>query len=146
MKVQWAMLANAAELRGGLLSMLGGGWDTVRSTLAPGDGAPAAVLRGVLVTRVLLSRSEAGAAHTIQLKVIDADGRVQAETPAISFSAPLNPNLPAGWDQGVILPIDVTGVALSQTGVYEIAIHVDDHYAESVSFQVVRVEAQETPA
>jgi hypothetical protein len=136
MKVQWAMLANAVEVRDGLVNMLGGAWDSIAVTQTPAEGAPLAVMRATLVLRVLLDRSETGREHTIELRVVDADGAVQAQTSG-TFSAKPNPNLPIGWDQGLVLPISLSGARLNRIGGHEVTILIDGEFRHSVPFQVV---------
>lgn len=136
MKVQWAMLANAVEVRDGLVNMLGGAWDSIAVTQTPEEGAPLAVMRATLVLRVLLDRSETGREHTIELRVVDADGAVQAQTSG-TFSARPNPALPIGWDQGLVLPISLSGARLNRIGGHEVTILIDGEFHHSVPFQVV---------
>jgi hypothetical protein len=136
MRVQWAMLANAVEVRDGLLNMLGGAWDSIAVTATPEAGAPLAVMRSTLVLRVLLDRTETGREHTIEARVVDADGAVQAHSSG-TFSAPPNPDLPIGWDQGLVLPISLSGARLSRLGGHEVTILIDGEFLYSVPFQVV---------
>jgi len=136
MKVQWAMLANAVEVRDGLVNMLGGAWDSIAVTQTPEEDAPLAVMRATLVLRVLLDRSETGRDHTIELRVVDADGAVQAQTSG-TFSVKPNPGLPIGWDQGLVLPISLSGARLNRIGGHEVTILIDGEFLHSVPFQVV---------
>jgi hypothetical protein len=134
MQVDWMILANSAETHDGLVSVLGGGWDTVSSTPTP-DG-PAAVLRGSLVLRLLLTSTETGSPHGLQVKVVDEDGRTIHEI-AGEFTVEMAPELPEGWDQGFVATFDITGMALPGPGTYEIAVSADGEFLRAIPFRVM---------
>jgi hypothetical protein len=137
MQVDWMVLSNAAEVHDGLVSMIGGGWDTVTAGGGP-DGA-AAVIRGNLVLRLLLQRMEAGVEHSLQVKVVDEDGRPVHEIEG-HFEVEIAADLPEGWDQGFLASFDLTGMPLPHVGVYEIAVTVDGEFLRAIPFRVLEVD------
>lgn len=130
------LLANAAEVHDGLLTMMGGGWDTVTPGQPVIPGEPAAVVRGNLVIRLLMNRAETGRPHSFTIRVMDADGNDAAARIEGDFSADLDPTLPQGWEQNMLIAIDMTGMPLP-IGMYEITFSVDENYLSSRPFRVV---------
>lgn len=137
MKVQWAMLANAAEVREGLVSVLGGAWDSIAADGPGDDETPAAVLRGTLVMRLMLSREETDREHALEVRVVDADGQVLGRSSG-TFTVAQNPALPVGWDQGMVMNLNLTGVRLPRIGPYEVTVHIDNVFHHALAFQVAQ--------
>ena len=78
MNLDWMILANYAEVNGGLLYISGGGWDTL-TVQAPAEGAPPgvfAVLQGTLVIRLLFHQTETGRDHQFEVAIIDEDDEI----------------------------------------------------------------------
>lgn len=136
MRVQWAMLANAVEVRDGLVNMLGGGWDSIAVTRDPVPGAPTATMRGHLVLRILLGSDETGREHPLDIRVVDADGGVRA-TVSGTFSVPASSALPIGWEQGIVMSFDLSGTRLESVGGHEVTVLIGGEAVHSVPFQVV---------
>src|SRR6266508_5158369 len=108
MRLEWMTLANYAEEQGGLLYMVGGGWDTI-NVQGPIEGAPDnvfAVIQGMLVVRLLLDSTETGTLHLLTMQVVDEDGQELAKAQG-EFRVERNVRLPIGWDQGLnlVLPL-----------------------------------------
>ncbi len=136
MKLDWMILANAAEIHGGLLTMMGGGWDTVTPGGETPPGTPAAYVRGSLVARILMNRSETERPHVFEIRVMDGDGENIAPALEGEFTATLSPDLPTGWDQSFLIAIDMTGMPLPVVGMYEMTFSVDGHFLGSRPFRV----------
>lgn len=133
MQVDWMLLANGAETHDGLVSILGGGWDTVTAAPMPGGGTE---LRGALVLRLLLTSTETGTSHTLQVKIVDEDGRSLHEI-AGEFTVDRAPGLPDGWDQGFAMTFDLAGMMLPGAGAYEIAVSADGEFLRAIPFRVI---------
>ena len=137
MRLEFMFLAKAAEVHDGLISVIGGAWDTLRIPATGGDsGTQPMVMRGTLVARVLFTRDEAGTAHPLQIAVRSADGIELAGVLAV-VSANVAPDLPQGWDVGVPIAIDLTGIVLPGTGFYEVAAQVDGALLGAARFRIV---------
>lgn len=139
MKLDWMGLANYAEDQGGLLNIIGGGWDTI-NVQAPTEGAPDnvfTVIRGMLVIRMLFHTTETGRDHTFEITVQDADGQTVGN---LSGGARVDktPGLPPGWDQNVNLVLPLTGFPLPGPGQYTINLQVNGQFVGDRPFRVIK--------
>jgi uncharacterized protein DUF6941 len=130
------LLADAAEVHDGLVSMIRGGWDTVTTSGPPPEPGVAAAIRGAMVIRVLLTREETGTPHAFTLRVVDEDGATLHSMEG-DFTVDLSDDLPDGWEQAVTTVFDLGGLTLPRAGVYEAAFSVDGAFLRSVPFRVV---------
>jgi len=140
-KLDWIMLANYAEVAdSGLLTVVGGTWDTMTVHGPLPDDAPddaVAVLTGSVVVRALFHVTETGREHAFALTVMDEDGgdvaRIEGEV-----LVERQPDLPPGWDQGVNLAMSVTGMPVPRFGLYTISLQIDGNHVGDRPFRVVR--------
>jgi hypothetical protein len=133
-------LANYAEDRGGLLYIVGGGFDTL-NIQAPIEGAPPgvfAVMQGTLVVRILLQREELGKQHKVAFHIVDEDGQQLAKADG-DFRSEAAPGLPLGWDQAANLIFPLTGLAIPKAGNYTINLFVDDELLGDRPFRVLKL-------
>jgi hypothetical protein len=140
MKVEWIALANYAEDRGGLLYVVGGGFDTI-NVQAPIEGAPQgvfAVMQGMLVVRILLRRDETGKQHKFSFEIVDEDGQQLAKADG-DFRAEPAPGLPIGWDQAANLIFPLTGVPIPKPGNYTINLFLDEELLGDRPFRVLKL-------
>jgi hypothetical protein len=136
MRVDWAILANGAEVRENLAYVLGGGIDTVNSMQLP-----AAMLASILV-RLLVHRSETGRQHTATLRIRDQDGAQIAEVAAQFGVNPPPPDFPVEWEMPVMFAVGFAGLQLPREGPYAIDILGDGNFLTSVHFRVKRMVPQ----
>ncbi len=130
-------LAKSAEVHDGLITMIGGTWDTVRIPKQPGRGPyPPTIMRGTLVARLLLTREEAQVAHPLQVAV-RAAGRGDLAGLFAVVSTEVAPDLPSGWDIGVPITVDLTGVALPGPGFYEVVVRVEEALLGVTKFRIL---------
>ncbi|HXC75508.1 MAG TPA: hypothetical protein VNU19_00500 [Candidatus Acidoferrum sp.] len=140
MKLDWALLSNAAEGRAGLVYLLGGGWDTTWR-----DTFPAPFI-GAVAFRVLASPSEAELDHTARLRVLDTDGAPIA--PEVRF--PVNLSKPSvayveGWDISGLVTVNLTGLIVHMPGMYRIEVAVDDKVLTELRFRFLEGPAPDLP-
>jgi len=131
MKLDWAMLANAADGKDGLAYILGGGWDTTWRDVYPSP------FIGSVVFRVLFTPEETAAVHHAQLRIVDDQRGLIA--PAINFPVPLSipPGHPEGWDVGGLVGVTLTGLEIPKAGSYAIEIAVDNTTLTLLRFRCV---------
>jgi hypothetical protein len=140
MKLDWLALANYAEDRGGLLYLIGGGWDTI-NVEAPIEGAPPevfAVIQGMLVIRLLLNTTETGEEHTLFFEIVDEDGQQLVNAQA-QVRVDRNVRLPIGWDQALNLVFPLTGIPLPRPGNYTINLRVGDELLGDRPFRALKL-------
>jgi hypothetical protein len=138
-KVDLMMLANHAEDHSGLLTIVGGSWDSV-NVAAPIQGAPDnvfAVMQGTLVMRLLFHPTETNRSHRFEVRISDADGAEIAKLEDEVMVMRLE-DLPPAWDQGVNLVIQLTGLPLPAPGLYVITLNVDGQFMADRPFRVIK--------
>jgi len=140
MKLDFMILANHAEEQGGLIYVSGGTWDTVNVN-APLQGGPpeaVALFQGFLVIRLLFHPTETGRDHSFELIVMDEDGH-EFQKLGGDFRVEKNPNLPAGWEQGVNIIIGMSGMPLMAFGRFTLSLQVDGQHVGDRPFRVLKL-------
>jgi len=115
MQIEFVMLADAAQVVGGKLYLLGGAWNLYRATAFPTQ-APIA-----LVASILVDRNETGSRHSVRLTVADEAGI--PIIPALDWSievAGTEGNDPA-TPQRSLLAVN-TGIQLPRAGRYSFTV------------------------
>ena len=140
MKLDWIMLANYAEIApSGLLTVVGGTWDTMTVHAPLPDDAPedaVAMLTGTVVVRALFHVTETDRDHEFTLTVMDEDGGEVAVI-AGAMHVERQHDVPPGWDQGVNLAVNVTGMSVPRFGLYTISLQIDGQHVGDRPFRVV---------
>lgn len=128
MKLDWAMLANYAEVREGLVFVTGGGIDTVHTPQLP------ALLNATILVRLLLHRTEANKQHSIEIEITDEDGSTVAKVQA-GVMVPLNPDTPVGWDIPGMVALNIHGLQLRKEGRYAVEISADGAHLRTLNLR-----------
>ncbi len=135
MRLDWALLANAAEgPPNGLVYVLGAGIDTLWRESFPAPFAAAAVVR------VLANRAEIGRPHTVEVQCNDEDGRPVLPS-AINVGIPARsapPEHPTGWDLAANIVLNLANVSIPREGLYSIEILIDGQHVKSLPFRARR--------
>jgi uncharacterized protein DUF6941 len=142
MRLDWALLANAAEAPpNGLVYVLGAGIDTLRREQFP------APFGGAMVLRLLASRLESERTHKVEVHCSDEDGNPVLPQPIV-LSLPPRPvpsEHPQGWDLAANIVINLAGVHIAKPGFYRFEIMVDDQQVRTLPFRLVQVQ-RDTPS
>src|SRR6266850_1892036 len=99
MDMDFAFLADAADVAASKLYVMGGAFDTI---FVPGFPATHPVLAVVL--RLLLGPHDLDRKHKLDIVLLDADGHTIASAPA-EFMVTKSQGLPPGWKQPFTLPL-----------------------------------------
>jgi len=141
MRLDWALLANAAEAPpNGLVYILGAGFDTlIRDTYPTPFG-------GVIVLRVQTTRLETERMHKIEVHASDEDGRAVLPQPiAINLPARQVPaEYPHGWDLAASIVINLQSVPINRPGFYNFEILIDDQQVRTLPFRAVKAASVQT--
>lgn len=128
MRIDCALLCDAATVREGLLHVLGGG-----VTRAGRQSYPAPV-NLTLALRILVHPTEAGRQHTLVVLLQGEDGESVTEL-TIAFGVEDASALEAGEQISLPLPLPLPeAVQLPQPGRYSFEILIDNIHQQSVSF------------
>ena len=131
MKVDWAILCNAAEVRDGLAFVLGAGWDTAYREHYP------ATFWGSILVRTLFASEEAGRPHQCRLVFVDKAGTEIAESITLELMASPERDLPLDWDLQLTTAVNLIGLPIPGPGQYAIEVWSGDELLRSIAFQFV---------
>jgi hypothetical protein len=138
MELEYALLADAAQVSEGKTFILGGGVTILWRQQFP------ASLGVVLVAQFTYHRSEAESDHTLRIQVIDADGNpvlpeIQGEMHVGGPAPGMPPNVPLGVPVLIAFP---PMPVLQRAGAYSVDIVLDGRHVKSLSFAVAQPPAQ----
>jgi len=142
MRLDWALLANAAEgPPNGLVYMLGAGIDTMWRDQFP------APFGGAMVLRVATSRLESGRAHTVEVHCSDEDGNAVLAQPIVLTVPPreVPKEHPPGWDLAANIVINLAAIHIEKPGFYRFEIMIDDQQVRTLPFRLVLAERGDLP-
>jgi hypothetical protein len=141
MKLDWALLANAAEgPPDGLVYILGAGIDTLWRDQFP------APFGGAMVLRVVTDRHESARSHRVEIGCSDEDGKPMLAQPIVLTVPPREPprDHPPGWDLAANIVINLAAVRFEKPGTYRFEILVDGELVRTLPFRLVQVPAPPT--
>jgi hypothetical protein len=141
MRLDWALLANAAEAPpNGLVYILGAGFDTLVRDQYPTP------FGGVVVLRVLTTRIESERPHKVEVHCTDEDGKAVLRQPVmLNLPARQVPaEYPHGWDLAANIVINLTTVAINDPGFYNIEVIIDDQQVRTLPFRAVKATSVQT--
>lgn len=131
MDLDFAFLADAADVASGKLFVMGGAFDTIYVPAVPAVHPILAV-----VLRLLLGPMDLDRKHKLEVILLDADGRSIASAPGELLVAK-SPESPAGWKQPILLPLRFLNTPFQKTGHYLIEILIDDTRIKAIPLRVM---------
>lgn len=138
MQVDYLVLADAAAASEGKHYIHGAGWDTLFVASFP-------VLHPLVsvAVRLRVPWTETNQPHTIELDVVDEDGRSILPDPPGTMNGTIDvgrpPYLREGTDQVFPLVMNIQGLRFSQAGTYAVLLRVDRFEAARSTFRVVPI-------
>jgi hypothetical protein len=137
MRIDTALLCDAATVRGGLLNVLGGG---ITEAERPEFPAPLAM---TLALRVQMHPTEMDRPHELEILLQDEDGKV-ATRAKIGIQAPPDIAVPVGEQVTLAIPWNFPmQPALPHEGRYSFEVLIDGVHQVSVPFTAVKVDLPE---
>lgn len=134
MDVDALILARAAEVNDGLVSMLGGGW--MRCAPPPQETYPF-VHVVVVVATLRVGYAETNAPHRFGLEIRDSDEIVLGPSQANGdFNVGRPHDLTPGMSQVVQFAIPMP-VELAKPGIYSVVLTIDDGEARRIQFEAL---------
>ena len=134
MECEWLILADGAQVVGGKLYVLGGGWET----LASAQGFPFSRTLAIAVA-FSVPWNETNQRHQIEIEIADEDGG-----PLAKLEGPLEvgrpPGIPIGRPQRIQLAFDAELKFVKQ-GTYVITVRVEGQESRRLSFHVTALPA-----
>ena len=132
MELTTAMLADAAQVQGGKLFVLGGGFDTISARSLP------VVHRSLAVALVaVISPEERHRDLEIVISLIDEDGQALGVEAKGKLRVGAPPNLPPGSSSVVPIVTPFYNVRFPEAKGYAFAVNFEDDELARVTFRVV---------
>ena len=130
MEVEWLILADAAQVAGGKLNMLGGGWDV----LTVNDEWPHKQQVAIAVA-FTVPWNETNQAHAVYIAIIAEEGQSEI----LRVDAQLEVGRPVGILQGQAqrAQVAIEGIIELQAGMYDVVTGVQNGGEKHISFRVV---------
>jgi hypothetical protein len=132
MDLDFAFLADAADVASSKLYVLGGAFDTIYVPAFPAVHPALAV-----VLRLMLVPHDLDRMHKLDIVLHDADGRVLASAPA-ELRVAKSPDLPAGWKQPFTLPLRFFNTPFEKEGHYLIEILFNGDRVKAIPLRVLQ--------
>lgn len=129
MKIEFMFLANSAEVRDGLLFVMGGLFDQVTAPVLPGQLTASLVVRGFETAPKLRPHD-----IRVELKNVNA-GSGQAIEGRVTVAPDADPS-----KRGMVLVVPLTGMPLLAYGRHEVTFKLDGRPMGTVGFDVVEPE------
>ena len=130
MELDFAFLADAADVSMGKLYVMGGAFDTIHV-----PGFPASHPTVAVVIRLLLSPMDLDRTHKLEVLLLDADAHHIASANG-ELMVPKAPGSPPGWKQSVMLPLRFMNVPFKAEGHFSIEILVDGKMVKAIPLRV----------
>lgn len=130
MRVEWLILADAAQVVGGKLYLLGGAWDTLNVAQA----FPVQQRLAVAVS-FRIPWNETNQRHNIEIEILTEDGKQVAKIDGqVEVGRP--PGIPVGSDQRAQIAADI-GIQFDQPGSFSIIASIEGQKDAETSFRVL---------
>jgi hypothetical protein len=133
-QADFLILADAAQVQGEKLFMLGGGWSQVRAKQFPAQHQMA-VAAGILIPWLQTNMQ-----HEFRVQVRDEEGKTFGEITG-KFEQGRPPGLPPGTTQRVMLAINFT-IRIEKACEAVAELSLDGNIAKSVPFRIVGAPAR----
>ncbi len=139
MRVDTALLCEAATVKDGLLYVLGGG---IQRIAMPEFPAP---LPLTIALRIMLHRTEVEIPHELQIRLLEEDGDEVVRV-AMGFGVGDPESLPVGEEAAIAVPWNFPGrPQLPHAGRYSMEILIDNVHQVSVAFTAEQGENPNAP-
>lgn len=134
MDLDFAFLADSADVANGKLYVMGGAFDTIHVQSFPATHPALAV-----ILRLLLKPHDLDRKHQLEIQLLDADGHKIASAPG-ELSVAKSPDSPSGWKQPFLLPLRFLNTPFQKPGHYSIEILVNDTMLKTIPLRVVQAQ------
>ena len=130
MEVDFAFLADAAEVVNGKLYVMGGAIDTIWAPAVPVTHHHLA-----FVLRLFFSPAEVGRTHRVEIHIVDEDGKRIASISG-DLSVGEQPHVPLGWAKGFLTVLSFANLAFEKFGDYSFEVLVNSFSVKGVKLRI----------
>lgn len=134
MVVDFAFLADSAEVVNGKIYVMGGAFDTVWTKQVP-------IVHPHLtfILRLIFDVAEIGRKHKLEIQIMDEDGKIMGNVGGDVEIPAKNPNIPKGWQQPYIAVLNFQNLNFSKFGSYSFNILVNNSSLKSIPLRVAQI-------
>lgn len=133
MIVDFAFLADGAEAINGKIYVLGGGIDTFWT-----DKLPFVCPRVSFAMRIIFDVAEIGRTHNLEIQILGEDGaNIQTVGGPLAIQQK-SPNLPKGWQQGIMTVLNFVNLQFPHFGNYSLNILLNNSNLKSISLRLAQ--------
>jgi len=129
MNVEWLILADAAEVNGGKLYLLGGGWNQLAANKFPFPHNMA------IAVSFKIPWTQTNEKHSFEISIADSDGRSVAKVPG-QFEVGRPVGVPVGQEQRAQIVVNLNWT-INQAGGYAVAVRLNGEEGGLFPFSVV---------
>lgn len=133
MKVDFAFLADAAEVANGKLHLVGGAFDTIWTR-----SVPLRYPKLSLALRLLFDPVELGRKHKVEIRLMNEDGKSIPPSIGGDLEISRNPNLPKGWKQGFLTVMNFTNLNFPDFCDYSFELIVNNSCEKSIPLRIAQ--------
>ena len=132
MEVDFAFIADAAEIVNGKAYVMGGAFDTIWTSQMPIEHPALS-----LVLRLKLSPAELDRKHKLEINLIDEDGqRINSISGDIEIGR--NPELPKGWQQSFMMTVNFKNISFKRFGDFSFEILVNSSSLKAIPLRLAK--------
>lgn len=136
MKLSTLMLADHAEAVNGKLYVTGGCWDKLFAAQLPTQHPHLS-----LAACILVPWNSTNVKHSLEVRLVDADGRdVLAEPFTSQFEVGRPPGTTPGSDISTLFVVNLNALSLSKAGTHAFTVKVDGEELGRTAFELVQVQ------
>jgi hypothetical protein len=132
MEVDYAFLADSAEVINGKTYVLGGSFDSIWA-----KQAPAVCPKLSFVLRIIFDASEIGRKHKVEIQIMDEDGKT-IRVVGGDIEVPKHPDAPKGWRTSLLTVLNFLNLEFPTFGTYNFNVLADNFSLKSIPFRVVQ--------
>lgn len=133
MEIDFAFLADAAEVANGKLHLVGGAFDTIWTRTVPFNYPKLS-----LAMRLLFNPAELDRKHKVEIRIMHEDGKTIPPSVGGDLEIPRNPNLPKGWKQGFMTVMDFANLNFPGFGDYSFELVVNSTSVKSIPLRIAQ--------
>jgi hypothetical protein len=133
MEVDFAFLADAAEVSNGKLHLVGGAFDTIWAR-----SVPLRYPKMSLALRLLFNVADLDRKHKVEIRIMNEDGKTIPPSLGGDLEIPRNPNLPKGWKQGFLTVMNFVDLNFPNFGDYSFELVVDNRNEKSIPLRIAQ--------
>jgi hypothetical protein len=131
MEIDYAFLADSAEVINGKTYVMGGSIDSIWA-----KQVPVVYPKLSFVLRIVFEAGEIGRKHNLEIQIMDEDGSIIATVGGDMEIPGKNPQAPKGWRSSLLTVLNFANLQFPKFGTYNFNILADNFSLKSIPFRI----------